>query len=183
MFGDSGRRVATAYDVLCAVAGAADPAAATVAAFRKFLRSITDSIREMRLSYRCKQHCWCTLYPQTKTKLRDSDSMSYLVGGLHLVSSTDDKRGDRGQIQVTAFGDIGREYRSRDGGRRQISARRPCSIHDKVHVLAHQSHVEFRRVVVILYLPKLPDQRRRHNRCFGKNFQQNVSIDLKMFPQ
>ena len=44
MFGDSGRLAATEDEVLCAPAVATDPAAATVAVFKKFLRSMKTSI-------------------------------------------------------------------------------------------------------------------------------------------
>jgi hypothetical protein len=47
MFGDSGRRVVAEDGSLCAPAGATDPAAATVAVLRKFLRSMKTSIQEI----------------------------------------------------------------------------------------------------------------------------------------
>src|SRR5580704_8897844 len=47
MFGDSGRQAPTEDGVLCAPAVATDPAAATVAVLRKFLRSMNTSIQEI----------------------------------------------------------------------------------------------------------------------------------------
>jgi hypothetical protein len=59
-------------------------------------------------------------------------------GWLRVAYPTEDKRRYSGQVQVATCGDIGCKYGLGDSGRRQISARRLCGIHDQVHVFAHQ---------------------------------------------
>lgn len=57
---------------------------------------------------------------------------------LGVAHQAEDNRSYGGYIQIATCDDIGCKYGLGDSGRRQISAGRPCRIHDQIEVFARQ---------------------------------------------
>jgi hypothetical protein len=70
--------------------------------------------------------------------MRREDGAPSFIGWSRVGHPAEDNRSYGGYVQIATCGDIGGKYGLGDSGRWQISAGRPCRIHDQIEVFARQ---------------------------------------------